>query len=180
MSLPTLEAARVRLRGLRESDTDAFFGLRSDPETMRYWSHLPYTERAQAQRYLAENAAPDDTALLWGIATPDTDTLIGTFTLFGIDRRSDRAEIGYLLGRPHWGQGLATEAATLAIDHAFGAMGLRRLEADIDPRNTASQRLLERLGFVREGILRERWRVGDEISDTAFYGMLAREWRERR
>jgi RimJ/RimL family protein N-acetyltransferase len=72
------------------------------------------------------------------------------------------------------------EALTAVIDYAFGPLGLRRLEADTDPRNGASLRTLERLGFTREGLLRERWQVGDEIPDSALWGLLAREWRERR
>jgi RimJ/RimL family protein N-acetyltransferase len=68
------------------------------------------------------------------------------------------------------------EALVAVVDYAFGPLGLRRLEADTDPRNLASQRALERLGFTREGLLRERWQVGDEISDTALFGLLAREW----
>jgi len=66
------------------------------------------------------------------------------------------------------------------VDYAFGPLGLRRLEADIDPRNAASIRAVERLGFVREGLLRERWVVADEISDTMFMGLLARDWQARR
>jgi len=58
-----------------------------------------------------------------------------------------------------------------------GALRLNRIEADIDPRNVASAGLLERLGFVREGVLRERWIVGDEASDSALYGLLASDRR---
>ena len=72
------------------------------------------------------------------------------------------------------------EALVAVVDYAFGPLGLRRLEADTDPRNEASNRALERLGFVREGVLRERWRVADEISDTFLFGLLAREWHARR
>jgi RimJ/RimL family protein N-acetyltransferase len=68
-----------------------------------------------------------------------------------------------------------SEAAHAVIDHGFNTVGLRRLEADIDPRNLGSAKLLERLGFVREGLLRERWVVGDEISDSALYGLLKRD-----
>ena len=71
-------------------------------------------------------------------------------------------------------------ALTAVIDFAFGPFGLRRLEADTHPDNTASCRALERLGFRREGLLVERWQVGDEISDSVLWGLLAREWRERR
>jgi ribosomal-protein-alanine N-acetyltransferase len=64
----------------------------------------------------------------------------------------------------------------LALAHAFGPLGLRRVEADVDPRNAASCRLLERLGFRREGLLRERWRVNGETCDSALFGLLAREF----
>ncbi len=71
------------------------------------------------------------------------------------------------------------EALRTLVDHAFGTLNLNRLEADIDPRNHASAKTLERLGFQQEGHLRERWIVGDEISHTAFYGLLRREWESR-
>jgi RimJ/RimL family protein N-acetyltransferase len=63
------------------------------------------------------------------------------------------------------------------LDFAFGQLGLRRIEADTDPDNSASIRLLESLGFRREGLLRERWNVGGELQDTVFLGLLAREYR---
>ncbi len=69
------------------------------------------------------------------------------------------------------------EALRTLVDHAFTTLDLNRLEADIDPRNLASAKTLERLGFQQEGLLRERWIVGDEISDTAFDGLLRREWK---
>ncbi|HEV3426497.1 MAG TPA: GNAT family protein, partial [Paraburkholderia sp.] len=83
-----------------------------------------------------------------------------------------RAEIGFCLQRRQWGKGYMSEAAAAVVEHAFEAVKLNRIEADIDPRNTASARVLERLGFVREGLLRERWIVGDEVTDSALYGLL--------
>ena len=71
------------------------------------------------------------------------------------------------------------EALTAVVDYAFGPLGLRRLEADVDPANAASLRAVERLGFQREGLLKERWQVGETISDTVFLGLLSREWRAR-
>ena len=106
--------------------------------------------------------------------------MLGQVSLFNFSEQSGRADIGYGLAREHWGRGFMNEALIAVVDFAFGPLGLRRLEADIDPRNQASLRALERIGFVREGLLRERWQVGDEISDTAFMGLLAREWHARR
>ena len=84
-----------------------------------------------------------------------------------------RCEIGYALGAAHWGRGLAQEALALALEQAFGVLGLNRIEADIDPRNLASVRLVEALGFRREGELRARYHVGGEIQDSLIYGLLA-------
>ena len=71
------------------------------------------------------------------------------------------------------------EALQALLEFGFGELDLNRIDADIDPRNSASARTLERLGFTKEGYLRERWIVGDEVSDTAIYGLLRREWKVR-
>jgi RimJ/RimL family protein N-acetyltransferase len=102
---------------------------------------------------------------------------IGTVSLFQLSRGNRRAEIGYALARAWWGRGVMHEALVALLDWAFDALALNRLEADIDPANHASARSLERLGFTREGVLRERWIVDGQVSDTALYGLLAREWR---
>jgi ribosomal-protein-alanine N-acetyltransferase len=72
------------------------------------------------------------------------------------------------------------EVLTRLFDFAFDELRIHRIEADVDPRNDASMGLLERLGFRREGYLRERWFVNDEIQDAAFLGLLAPDWRARR
>jgi len=72
-----------------------------------------------------------------------------------------------------------SEALGAAIGHAFGALDLRRIEADTDPRNAASIRMLERLAFRREGLLRERWVVGGEVCDSLILGLLRTDWRAR-
>jgi [ribosomal protein S5]-alanine N-acetyltransferase len=176
--METLTGDRVCLRSVALTDTDAVFAIWSDPEAMRYWSHPPYTERAQAEAKLTGDleALAAGSVLPWAITLVGDNTLIGMFTIHQVDLNNGRAAVGYLLGRAHWGQGLATEAASLAIGYAFTTLGLRRLEADIDPRNEGSRKLLERLGFERDGYLRERWCVAGEVSDSALYGLLAREW----
>ena len=176
--LPVLAGVRATLRGLREDDAEALFALHSDPRAMRYWSFVPWTDRSQVHDYLARGIAARDPQrmLCWAIAQAGDDALVGTATLFAINREQGRAEIGYALHPSYWGRGLATDALGLMLGHAFDTLGLRRVEADIDPRNTASCRLVERHGFVREGLLRERWHVGGEACDSVVYGLLAQEW----
>ena len=176
--VPTLEGARVRLRPLRASDADALFALHSDARVMRYWSFPAWTEREQAVARIAqlERDNAQSEFYTWATTIDGTDRLAGTVSLFTLNRAHRRAEIGYALASSAWGNGYATEALRLAIAFAFDSIGLARLEADIDPRNDASCRLVERVGFSREGLLRQRWHVAGEITDSAMYGLLRDEY----
>lgn len=113
-----------------------------------------------------------------GIERLEDHVLIGTVTLFNLDKQCRRAEIGYGMAYPAWGKGYMHEALSALLDFGFSELKLNRVEADIDPRNLASAKSLERLGFNREGYLRERWIVDGVVSDTALYGLLVREWKK--
>lgn len=173
-----LRTPRLLLRPLRPDDADALHAIHADPEVMRYWSTPPWTSRQQAVDRIRRDTEllAGGTALRLALQPAGGGDIVGTLSLFGVVEPSRRAEIGYILGRSAWGQGLMHEALTALVRHAFGPLGLRRLEADIDPRNIRSAKSLERLGFMREGHLRERWEVAGEVSDTALYGLLAHEW----
>jgi ribosomal-protein-alanine N-acetyltransferase len=178
--LPTLEAERLRLRWLEHSDVPALFRVFSNAEVMTYWSRAPMVEIAEAEAMLARVRsyyADRPVAAQWGVALRETDEVIGTVSLFQINVANARAELGFVLGREHWGRGYAREAVSRALDFAFGPLGLARLEADVDPHNARSLKLVESLGFVREGLARERWRVGGEVQDAVLLGLLARERR---
>jgi RimJ/RimL family protein N-acetyltransferase len=148
---------------------------------MRYWSSPAMNDIAEADALLLriEDHARAATLFQWGLARREDDLVVGTCTMFHIDLAHRRAELGYVLRRDHWGRGLATEALTAMIHHAFARLGLHRLETDIDPRNAASIRLVERLGFEREGLLRQRYFVAGAIQDSAIYGLLAPDWSRR-
>jgi [ribosomal protein S5]-alanine N-acetyltransferase len=180
-TLPTLDAPRVRLRAAGARDVDALFSIFSDERMMRYWSSAPMKDRSEAEAYLAKMHAGfrDRTLFQWGVEHKADATLIGTCTLLHIDAAQRRAEVGYCLRSDRWRQGYMREALGALIAHAFDGLGLRRLEADVDPRNAASVGILARFGFREEGLLRERWNVGGELQDSLFLGLLAREWRER-
>lgn len=178
--LPSAEllSSRISLRRMDERDGPALLSIFGDPEVVRYWSQPAWTGVEQAYELIARDRAAfeEGSALRLGLVLRENDRLVGTLSLFNISRSNRRAEIGYALARACWRQGLMHEALQLLVDWAFGKLQLHRLEADIDPANTASARSLERLGFQREGLLRERWIVDGQVADTAFYGLLAREW----
>jgi RimJ/RimL family protein N-acetyltransferase len=181
-TFPTLVTERLVLRETAERDVDAVYEMESDPVAMRYWSRPPMTDVSEARASIerARGFFPTRIGLRWSITLAAEDRTLGHVGLFSFHEQSGRAEIGYGLARRNWGQGFMHEALAAVVDYGFGPLGLRRLEADIHPRNIASVRALERLGFEREGLLRERWQVADEISDSVLMGLLARVWRERR
>jgi [ribosomal protein S5]-alanine N-acetyltransferase len=177
-AVPPLETARLRLRTVRRSDLEQIYQLHSDSRAMRYWSFAPWSEMQQAQDWFEQRRRLGEREEVWpwAITLAGADELIGIVTLFAINRGQQRAETGYQLHPSVWGQGYAQDALRAVLGHGFDALDLRRVEADIDPRNDASCRLVERLGFQREGYLPERWHVNGEITDTALYGLLKRDF----
>lgn len=181
-ALPTLDAPRVRLRWLAANDVDALFAIFSDERMMRYWSSTAMQERREAEDLLLgiHRQFVEQTGFQWGVERKGDGALLGTCTLFHLHRGNMRAEVGYCLGSAHWRQGYMGEALTALFDYAFDELKLRRLEADVDPDNADSLKILARVGFQREGLLRERWNVGGAIQDSVVLGLLAREWQARR
>jgi RimJ/RimL family protein N-acetyltransferase len=178
-SLPVLQGDRLDLRAPRDGDQPALFALFSLQQVVRYWSTPAWTELAQADDWLERQTGfrQDGTGLTWAIADRVDDALIGTVSLYAFKPEQGLCEVGYTLHPARWGGGLASEAVRVALRYAFEELGMRRIEADTDPRNAGSCGLLERVGFVREGYLRERWFVDGELQDTAFYGLLRRDLR---
>ena len=179
-TLPIITTPRIVLRWISEDDIDSLYEIFSNRHVMRYWSTVPLPNREAAVALQREIAGGNEseTMFKWGLALRDSNTVIGTTTLFNLNLDNGRAELGYAMSHAHWGKGYMNEALNALVSHAFEVMDLRRLEADVDPRNAASIRVLEKLGFQREGFLRERWHVNGEIQDAFFYGLLRREWRK--
>jgi [ribosomal protein S5]-alanine N-acetyltransferase len=177
--LPRLSGRRLDLRWLTREDAPAILAIFGDPEVMRFWSSPPLEDLAAAAGFIDEIHGLFRSRQLfqWGISTRDDGAVIGTCTLYNLDLAHRRGEIGFALRRSAWGQGLATEAVEVLIGFSFDRLGLHRLEADADPQNESSLRLLERQGFQREGYLRERWHNLGQIQDAVFLGLLRREWK---
>lgn len=177
--LPMIETERLVLRHPQKTDADNLFILFSDSVAMRYGSHEPWTERDAADAYIhaIELEFRERSRFRWAITVPKDDRLIGTVTLMNWDRTNRHAEVGYMLAPAMWGKGYASEAVCGVLGLAFGCMQLHRVEAEVDPRNEASVRLLERLGFKREGLLRDRWFLYDEWCDSGLYGLLRKDFK---
>ena len=175
---PNIETPRLSVRLVAPEDLPALLEVNADDAVTRF---LPYAswkgmEDAQAWLKRAQDLLASGEAWQFVIVHRERQRAIGTCMLFRFDAASARAELGYVLGRAHWGAGFMVEALQGFVAFAFGPAGLRRLEAEINPRNTASARVLQRLGFRQEGLLRQRWDVKGQISDASLWGLLRSEF----
>lgn len=176
-----IETARLLLRPLAVTDAPGMFEVYSDEQTMTYWSDPPISTVGEAAKMIRADLdlVSKDAAAFWAVTLRETGEVIGKVTLMHYSAQNQRAEIGYILNRRHWRKGLMCEALTAVLGFAFGALDLNRIEADTDVDNTASLALLEKLGFRREGLFRERWRVYSEWKDSVMLGLLKSDWQTR-
>jgi ribosomal-protein-alanine N-acetyltransferase len=179
-AFPTLHTARLLLREITLADAPALFAIHGDWDAMRHFGTEPVTTLAQAEHLVAVFAAWRQTpnpGTRWGIVRQDTGALIGSCGLFKWNRGWGTCTIGYELARSAWGQGHMTEALRAILPWGFEHMALRRVEAQVHPDNTASLKLLTRLGFATEGRQREAGYWGGQVHDMVGLGLLQREWR---
>jgi RimJ/RimL family protein N-acetyltransferase len=181
LDTPTLHTARLSLRPLADADTDALFALHRNARVLRYWDAPPWRERVSAERFIAAcgRMALEGSGARVAIERVGDGAFVGWcgVSRWNPDFRS--AAITVCLDDAFWRRGFATEAMTALLQWAFDTLDLNRVQAETDTRNAASARLLEKLGFVREGTLREDCIVAGEVSDSWVYGLLRREWNAR-
>lgn len=173
-----LNTERLRLRALCADDAPDLLALYADPEVMRHWIHAPWTRLAQARAAIDEAGRDlaSGSALQLAIALRADHRLAGSCALYDITPAQRRATLGYLLAAPYWGKGLAREALGALLGHGFERLGLDRIEAEVTPDNVASQSVLARLGFRREGRLHAHWRLGGATRDVDLWALLRTDW----
>ncbi len=173
-----IDAARVSIRLIDAAHLPALMAVNGDDDVTRYLPYASWQTPADAEAWLSRMTIAIDAGhtLQYAIVDKASGVAIGSCLLFRLEAASARAELGYVLGRAHWNQGLMREALVALLDHAFGPMSLRRIECEIDPRNLPSLQLCERLGFTREGLLRQRWIAKGSARDVHVYGLLRDEW----
>lgn len=172
--IPVIHTARLVLRPVREDDLEDVLEIFSDPETLRHFAQEPLEDLTQAREFLGEKLEGVNKGLrkYWAICLAENDRMIGHFVLFNLSEVNRRAEVGYILNRRFWRNGYASEVLSRMVDHCFETENLGRLEADVDPENTSSLKLLERHGFQREGYFRKRWYFRERWYDSVMFGLL--------
>ncbi len=179
-----IRTARLDLRPVAADDFAAIHTYQRRPEVCRYLYWGPLDEAGSrtsvATKSTRTTLRESGDILQLAVVVRETGTLVGDVTFVYTSREHRQGGIGYVFNPDHSGRGYATEASRALLELGFEELGLHRVQAELDGRNTASARLLERLGMRREGHLRENEFLDGEWTDEVVYAMLAREWRAQR
>ena len=163
---------RLLLRPAKADDLEPLHVILSDPRAMAFWSSSPHESLDQTRDWLSsmiaiQPAEGEDFIVEHG------GRLVGKVGLWRFP------EIGFIFHPDHWGRGFAGEALAPILDRAFGVHGLPKVDADVDPRNAASLRLLGGLGFSETGRKDRTWFVGGQWCDSVYLELDATSWRLR-
>jgi ribosomal-protein-alanine N-acetyltransferase len=179
-AVPEVRTPRLLLRRLAEADAPGLHAAYGDPAAMRFWDPLPAHDVDETAARIRQSL---EVSPQWHGAFAVLLRVGGQFVgMINYHQRVPshrRLAVGWILARPWWRQGLAQEANRALLDHCFGCLDAHRIEAHIEPDNAASLRLAERLGFRREGLMRD-WLFVDGTPRTALlYALLRSDWGER-
>lgn len=175
--VPELGAERVRLRRLALADAPGLHEAYADPGSMRFWDALPSRDIAETEaRIRRSTSAEPSWYAAWAVLATRDDAFIGMVNYHARQSWNRRLAVGWILSPRFEGRGYMTEAMHALLRHCFDGLGTHRVEAEIEPDNVRSVRLAERLGFRREGLLRDRLCVADEPRSIWMYALLQPEW----
>lgn len=179
-AFPKLETERLILRQVTQEDADQLYEILCDPEVAKYDYFYPVKSKDEVIKFIEryKQELEENEEITWGIILKETNKLIGTCCIGDFNEGARRAEIGYDIAQVEWGKGYATEAIKEIVAFGFNVMNLNRIEATITPGNNASVRVLSKLNFVQEGIVRERDLMKGQLVDGIIMSVLKRDYIE--
>jgi ribosomal-protein-alanine N-acetyltransferase len=174
LPFPNLETERLKFRRVVNDDVNEIFALRSDAETMKYIPRPLALTKEDALEHIAmiDDKINSNEGINWAITLKDNPKLIGIIGHYRIKPEHYRAEIGYMLLPEYQGKGIITEAISEVVNYGFRIMKLHSIEAVIDPENYASEKVLQKNGFIKEAHLKENEFYEGRFLDTVIYSIL--------
>jgi len=178
-----LEGEKIILRPPRASDAESIYTYAKDREVSRYMTvRFPYPyKRKDAEGFIKRVAKEwqekNQKNTIFVIEHLGSKQVVGTIGLKKIDTYNKNAELGYWVAKKYWRQGIASEAVKLILDYGFNELNLKRVYAGVFHPNTASQKLLEKIGFKHEGTLRKSARRSEQWFDRLWFGLLKEEYK---
>lgn len=171
---PVIETERLILRRITNDDVNEIFELRSNPETMKYIPRplVKTTEDALEHVTMIEEKIVSNVGINWGITLKGSSKILGIIGYYRMQPENYRAEIGYMLLPDFHGKGIISEAVKRLIMYGFHDLKLHSIEAVIDPENAASEKVLQKCGFVKEAHLKESEFYEGRFLDKVIYSLL--------
>jgi ribosomal-protein-alanine N-acetyltransferase len=178
---PILESKRLQFRKLTPKDATEILLLRGNPETMKYIPRplIIDIDGALAHIKMINDKIDENTDINWAVTEKGNNKCIGIMGFYRTQPEHHRTELGYMITPEHWGKGYVTEAVTVLLDFAFNSLQFHSIEAVIDSRHIASERVLQKVGFVKEAHFKENFYYNNEFTDTVIYGLLKRNFRKQ-
>lgn len=165
---PEIKTERLLLRRVVHADIESIFQLRSNSEVMKY-----IVTDAEIHFDKIEDGLANNSGINWAISfIENPQRLIGIIGLWRLIKEHYRAEIGYTLHQEFWKKGIMKEAVKAVLDFGFNNIKIHSVEAQLSPLNTASQKLLESIGFLKEAHFKENYYFDGNFSDTIVYSRL--------
>jgi [ribosomal protein S5]-alanine N-acetyltransferase len=171
---PVLETDRLLFRRHVREDAPVLFAYRSSPEIMKFIDRPLATKMDDALELIQkiDDGINSNTLISWAVMSKENNSLAGSVSFHKIYPEHHRAEIGYLFGKEYWGKGFAAECVKVLTEYGFGEMKLHSIEANVNPKNAASMRVLEKNNFVREAYFKENYYWNGKFLDTAIYSLI--------
>ena len=178
-SFPELNTRRLLLRQINQEDDQSLLEVLSDEDTCKYLTHNAVNDIEGIKRMIGgmQRFFDEKQRIRWGLAQKKDNTLIGHCGFFDIDSSNCCAEISYCLKRGSWGQGIMTEAVDAMLRFGFEDYGFHRITAKVIKGNIGSIRVLQKLGFTEEGLLRESLYKNGQYHDLMILSVLESEYR---
>lgn len=167
-----IESDNLIIRPLTENDAEDIFEIKSDPEVMKYMDNPLHTTIEDSIKYIAQRG---DDFIRVGVYHKASQKIVGRIDMFSIYKKHAYAYIGYELNRNFWKKGIMSEAISLFLHYCFRELKLHRIKAQIHEDNLTSQKLLEKLNFKKEAVLRENFLINGKFYNSYLYSILSTE-----
>ncbi|WP_096187879.1 GNAT family N-acetyltransferase [Evansella halocellulosilytica] len=177
-TFPLLETKRLLLRKVNKEDAKSILNYLSDKEVVKYYGLAPFKSINDALDEISwyQSIQSNKTGIRWGITLKEQGIVIGSCGFHNIVSQHFRTEIGFELSKDQWGKGIAVEAVEAIIRYGFERMNFNRIEALIEPPNLSSQKLVEKMGFIREGLLRNYEFTCGKFDNLYMYSLLKQDF----
>jgi RimJ/RimL family protein N-acetyltransferase len=174
-----IKGKKINLRVVVQADAESITKYARNPAVSRM-THMPYPYKLEHAREFIrryQRVRRKGKMYMFGIEQKETGKIIGGISLGNVNAKQHRAELGFWLGKPFWGQGIVSEAVAIMVEFGFKRLRLRRILAMVFHHNPASMKVLEKNGFVREGVLRQWMHQRGTLIDLHMFGILKEDYR---